>query len=613
MPLRMRARTTLGLAALPLAGLFALPLTLDEDAQPVAPVPIIAAPATAIASEAETGQLPLIVPDGPYRLPMDLSYVDRRSRAFMRFRAWVDEAVRGDPGFSFTATDAVMMARLDGFDTYCELAVKTVETQVTAAERAIRNGDAPDVASNSYLYVGPLISDVAFTLDTCPKLIDDAQRARWSRYAEQTLENLWQPDRARWGDRPHPWSGWSVDNPGNNYHYSFLTATTTWALAAGSQKWQDKLRRELFPNLVAYFRDMPGGGSREGTGYGESHMQLFALYRLWKEASGEDLAAATPHAADSIPYWIHATVPTLDRYAPIGDQARYPVPDLYDYQRRIVLEARALSSDEALRAQASWWLRNASVQHMASDFNTFADLLPAGDGGQPPSALLHHATGAGHLFARTGWDRNAMWTAIVAGRYDESHAHQDQGGFMLYAGDWLAVTSNIQSRSGINQGTQYHNVLRFESPVPLARQCQAPENERIIHQCAPTTSTLQVTPGANGAFTAQADLSPTYDPDAGVREWKRQFDFADRRLTVRDAYTVDPGIAATFQINVPARPVVSGQQISAGKLKIRVLEPANARISIHDWREEPDAQFNGGWRVDIAGGEGRYVVELSDR
>ena len=33
--------------------------------------------------------------------------------------------------------------------------------------------------------------------------------------------------------------------------------------------------------------------------------------------------------------------------------------------------------------------------------------------------------------------------AIVAGPYNESHAHQDQGSFTLFSGDWLAVTANI--------------------------------------------------------------------------------------------------------------------------------------------------------------------------
>src|SRR5690606_2920733 len=156
-------------------------------------------------------------------------------------------------------------------------------------------------------------------------------------------------------------------------------------------------------------------------------------------------------------YWVHATVPTLDRFAPLGDQSRNSVPELYDYHRRLVLEARALTTDTGPRETAAWWLREISVPEMSSGFNFRHDLLPAGDAKAPPAGLIHHRKGTVRLFARTGWDDDAMWVAIVAGPYEESHAHQDQGGFTLFADDWLAATENIWSHSGIQQGTEVHN------------------------------------------------------------------------------------------------------------------------------------------------------------
>jgi hypothetical protein len=47
------------------------------------------------------------------------------------------------------------------------------------------------------------------------------------------------------------------------------------------------------------------------------------------------------------------------------------------------------------------------------------------------------------------------------GKYDQSHAHHDQGGFTFFKRDWLTVTSNIWSHSGIHQEDEAHNVLRF--------------------------------------------------------------------------------------------------------------------------------------------------------
>src|SRR3546814_14356201 len=98
-----------------------------------------------------------------------------------------------------------------------------------------------------------------------------------------------------------------------------------------------------------------------------------------------------------------------------------------------------------------------------------------------------------NLFARTDWARTARWFAFRAGAYNESHAHQDQGGFTLFANDWLAVTENIWSHSGIQQGTETHNVVRFEN------------GGRVTGQCAPSTSSMTVTPVA----TAHSRRRPT--------------------------------------------------------------------------------------------------------
>ena len=349
---------------------------------------------------------------------------------------------------------------------------------------------------------------------------------------------------------------------------------------------------------------MPGGGSLEGTGYGASHIRLFALYRLWRDATGEDIANANPHADDSIAYWTHATVPTMDRFAPIGDQSRSSIPEIYDYHRGLVLEARALSKDADSQALASWWLHRISIPRMSNGFNSLHDLLPAGDADAPaPDTLFHHAEGTGHLFARSGWDKDAMWLAFVAGPYNESHAHQEQGGFTLFARDWLTVTENIWTHSGIQQGTETHNVLRFE---------RGTADPQAIHQRQPGRSSMTVTPGANGALRVDADLAGAYDDDAPAQRWTRALDFAGRKLRVEDRFTIAPGHRAVFQLNLPVEPTIDGQTATAGRLRVRVIAPTDARITKLDWRSVDSGEFRSGWRLDIAGGTDTYVVELQE-
>ncbi|HEX7801963.1 MAG TPA: hypothetical protein VF471_04320 [Pseudoxanthomonas sp.] len=584
------------------------------DNQAVAlPEPLPAPAPQAAAATAEPAAAS--TPAGASGLKIDLSFVDKKSAAYSRFKSYVDSAVAGSPGYAFAASDAALMFRLSGGEKYCKLAVGMVEKQVSDAEAAIASGGRPEIAGDSYLEVGPQIADLALTLDSCAADVSADQRKRWSAYAEQAVWNVWHHGSAQWGGKPHPWTGWSTDNPGNNYYYSFLEATMFWALVSGSDAWMKDLRERRLPPLKAYFAKLPGGGSSEGTGYGAAHMRLYSLYRLWRDSTDEDLANASPHAHDSIAYWVNATVPTLDRFAPIGDQSRNSVPELYDYHRRLVLEARQLTQEPEALSISSWWLNSISVPSMSGGFNSRYDLLPAGKGGNPPKGLVYLAEGTGHLFARTSWDKDAMWVSFVAGPYNESHAHQDQGSFTLFARDWLAVTENIWSHSGIQQGTEVHNVVRFERSDKNASQCAAPRGDVVLHQCESTESRskLTVVPGQQGAFSATADLTPVYRGNPALGSWQRKLDFAGRKLTVSDQFKLGAGTRAIFQVNVPAEPKINGNEVLAGGLRMRVLEPANASISIHEWRKVDAQEFRSGWRIDVAGGQSGYLVELSEK
>ncbi|HMM57266.1 MAG: hypothetical protein DYH18_00980 [Xanthomonadales bacterium PRO7] len=540
-------------------------------------------------------------------IDIDLSYVNQNSAEFTRFKSFVDKAVAGNPDYGFSAADAAYMYKLTGQPQYATLAVNTVEAQVSAAETAIAGGGRPDISGDSYLEVGPMIEDLALTYDWCADHVSGSQRTRWAAYAEQAVWNVWHAGQAQWGGNAFPWSGWGVDDPANNYHYSFLRASMYWGLASNSSPCVtgvtclNYLTNTRWPEQMAYTASIPGGGSQEGTAYGLSHRELFTLYRVWHDAMGGDLANANAHLTDSIQWWIHATVPTLDRVAAIGDQARVSEPVIYDYHRHLMLEARYLTNNATARENASWWLHSISDQDMQSSFNYRHNLLPAGDAGAPPASLTYYASGTGQLFSRTGWDTKAMWLNFSAGPYVQSHAHQDQGAFTLFEDDWLAVTENIWTHSGIQQGTDTNNVVRFE------------KSGVIVPQREGTTSTMTVTPGAGGAVHAVANLTPAYNGSAALTSWQRTIDFGGHKLTVSDAFALGSGTTATFQVNTPVQPVISGKTARAGPMLIRVLAPANATLSALDWTTQSDANetYYSGWRLDVDGGTSGYVVEMS--
>ena len=195
-------------------------------------------------------------------IKIDYSYVDKKSEAYNRFKGWVDTALGGNPGYEFSAIDAVTMFRLTNDAKYCDYAVQMMQKQADDAVAAIAAGKNPEVAGDSYLQSGPMISALALTYDACRAQMNDAQRTQWSGYAERTIANIWSPNSAKWGERSAPWTGWSIDNPGNNYYYSFVEATMYWGLASNNETWMKILARNKLPPLESYFAKLKGGGSQ---------------------------------------------------------------------------------------------------------------------------------------------------------------------------------------------------------------------------------------------------------------------------------------------------------------------------------------------------------------
>lgn len=545
-------------------------------------------------------EAPALNPAAVHTPFIPLHAVDLNSADYVRFKAWVDQAVAGNPGYEFSATDAAIMYRLTGQIAYANLAISMVEADVTAAENAIAAGNRPSIASDSYYDVGNVIRNLSVTYDWAYDLLTQTQRNRWGAYAEQAVWNVWNYTQAQWGGVSYPWSGWSVNNPGNNYFYSFVKATMHWGLASQSSQWLNLLRNDKLPSLVAYFQNLPGGGSLEGTGYGTSHKELFSLYRTWKEATGEDFAAQSSHVRDSIDYWVHATLPTLDRFAPIGDQARVSSAPLYDYQEHLMLEAVALNPNTPQAARGTWWLNNNSVVQMQHGFNYRHALLREQQPESRPAELVYYAQGTGHLFARTSWDTDATWLSFVAGKYNESHAHQDQGSFSLFQEDWLAVTENINSHSGIQQGTDVHNVIRFV------------KNGTTIRQTYNSQSSMSFT-DVNGLLSIQANLNNAYSgSSADVQGWQRDLTFnrATNLVRIHDQFQVGNGVSAIWQINVPVQPIIQGDgTIKAGNLLITPVTPG-VQVSIVDWRTVDATEFPSGWKIELRGAS-EYTVDLA--
>jgi hypothetical protein len=473
---------------------------------------------------------------------------------------------------------------------------------VAADEALVASGEAPEVAGDSYLEVGPRVGGMALVLDWCWEVVTPAQRERWMAWGNQAVFNVWHPEEAVWGGTPRPWSGWSIDDPVNNYYFSFLRATMLLGLATYEESAEGAAHVAFFRDtklgaqLVPAYAALAGGGSREGTGYGVAMMHLFRLYDLWEKSTGERIADLTPHARDSIAYLTHAIVPTLDRLAPIGDHARDSTAALFDYHRDYLLTLGALYPDLPETRASRTLLAASSVPEMSQGFMRFSDFLGDPTGlATEPLAVLHptyHASGVGHVFLRSGWEAGATWAGFIAGPYDQSHAHHDQGSLLVYQAEWLAYDANIDSHSGIRQDEELHNLVRVESDGEVLRMREGSTPSTLL--------ALQDEP----AFTyLAADVTSVYGTEqSALLLDQREVVFVKPDLfVVRDrVQTASAAARRVFQLNTPLAPVVTGKRAkmtgSTGSLELWSL--GAGELSVLDWAAMDD-DVDGGFRLDI--------------
>jgi hypothetical protein len=534
--------------------------------------------------------------------------------AAVRFRDLVDLQVGGRDLYAFESWYAALLGQLTGERAYCDHAVARVDAFVDEERGRIAAGSAPRVAADSYLHVGALVGDVMLVYDWCFDQAGAPAKTRWLAYAAEAVWNVWHPQEAAWGGTPRPWSGWSIDNPSNNYYYSFLRATMLFGLAAHGEHpdatgWlhffrDAKIAGQLVPTFEA---DLQGGGSREGTGYGVAMHRLWELYDLWQGSTGEDLSRLTGHARASLAHMLHAVLPTRDRIAPIGDHSRDSTAALFDYHRNYLQELAYLFRDDPLAPPTGWLLARSSVPRMEQSFMAVYDLLYEAQVAEAPLDGLgraYYGPGTGQLFVRSSWEPDATWLALSAGPYTESHAHRDQGSFLLYKEGWLAYDPNIESRSGIRQEEELHNLVRITQGGATVRQREG------------TLSRMTALHRGAGWLHAAADLTAAYAGHAAVERVERELVYLEPDvLVVFDRVTSAADTQQIWQLNTPVRPVVAGALATvagaASSLEVRRVVPESATASVRDWAGDGD--LAGGHRLDVTvpGGDRQLLHVLA--
>jgi hypothetical protein len=544
--------------------------------------------------------------------------------AAARWRTATTTWLAGGDVYNFGAWNGALLSALTGAPAGCTKAVTVVDKQVADAEIRAAAGAAPEVAGDSYLHVGEMIGDLSLVYDWCFAGVTADQRARWIAYANQAVNNVWHPNTAMWGGKIIPWTGWGTNDPSNNYYYAFLRATMLLGLATSGEngraaEWLTQFRAKLDGQLVPEFnRDLVGGGSREGTGYGVALRNLFELYALWEWSTGERIADKTPHTLATIGTVMQQITPGGRWKAPTGDQSRDSTAALFDYDRAELLELAALYPAAPESAWAVSLLGASSVPVMGSGFMYPYDFLFAPIAAVPNAApLVRYSSGIGQIYARTSWAASATWLNLIAGPLTQSHAHEDQGSLMLYRGGPLATDAVIWSKGGVRQlpapgrrGASYslvgttaaHSLVRIDvdgQPVP---QRDSPAAGRLL--------ALHVGPGY---VFAAIDTTAAYA--GAVQLVRRQVLWLQPdTVIVQDHVVTAPAAALTWQLVVPTAPVIAGPLAtvtSAGHvLRVTRLAPDAGAWTM--FRFDSHIDFTGGFRLDGVqpGGDRTFVTVL---
>ncbi|MCA9521152.1 MAG: hypothetical protein KC609_09270, partial [Myxococcales bacterium] len=218
---------------------------------------------------------------------------------------------------------------------------------------------------------------------------------------------------------------------------------------------------------------------------------------------------------------------------------------------------------------------------------------------------VYYAPGTGHVFMRSSWSKDATWANFIAGPYTESHAHQDQGSFLIYKKGWLAYDENVATHSGIQQGTNMHNLVRLVrngTPMPQ-REGSKPGKLFGLRDDATLT------------YLA-SDLAPVYD-DTYVAAVERRMLFIKPDLfVIFDLVSSSGDLDTVWQLNTPINPTIdTGVATLSGPnatLRVEMLEPESGSFETIGWTGQDDIT-GGGYQLQFSqkGTTNRYLTVLS--
>ena len=480
-----------------------------------------------------------------------------------------------------------------------------------------------------FLYVREALRDIALTFDWIYDELSDARKQSYMDYMNLLMYLVWNDDEV--SQSIYDVGGHGTKDPGNNFHWTFILATTYAGLAMYGEhpgnfthegttypfKLPDFAERS-FDNMIDFvygkldFKAIPnwlttygkGGGWHEGTQYGPSSKRhMFEAFMALRDAGGRDYFSLIEFPRESIYFHIYATQPGGGVLYSGGKAGRDITMSVFDYDRHLMLLAARGYKGTIDSEYAQYWLNTVQPDMDSKNMNGLNFLLSEP---QLPERtfddlpLSYFAEGYGWINSRSSWQNDAVSVSFISADKAQEHQHNDQNAFQIFKGSFSSnsyrnwIVTDVQPfTDGKLRKTKRHNTIRVNS------YCQRAGKG--------TGKITKVESGSNYAYMV-GDASDAYYQNQKSECYSSG---GDKQLQtyLREIVHIFPGYVAVFDRVTPMlanadvrdlfhfanQPQVQGNQVEAssgdGRVFQTVLLPETNNISV--------VEETSTWRIEV--------------
>jgi|GEM_PF-886195 len=383
-----------------------------------------------------------------------------------------------------------LMYKLTGNLTYATTAISDVMGNIADGLGSKGSGERQDYFLNGHHYT----RNAAVVFDWLYDVLTPSQRSAIMNYMNQIVYESTNP-------RTNPCktsSGWSQNNPKDNYYYrhvlsAALLAMATYGENSGSVTFQDctgsgagpggthpliltyngvdytdpltfvyaKLDDQAIPYITG--RES-GGGWREGTNYGRaSKILMFEIFQVLRDGGGRNFFNEIDFPRQALRFQLHEFQPDNLYHYTNGDAPRDPLERRNDsdtHQMRLLVDGL----DGRVEADyAQFWLNTFAGLPSDRKKKAFNFFLARPNHAERDYRLdlptNYYAPGMGYVNSRSDWTPNAVSVNFVSTARIANHTHKNQNEFAIFRSGWQTVSGNTYSRSGLHQQTIIHNTI----------------------------------------------------------------------------------------------------------------------------------------------------------